>query len=241
MDALLFTAMSGADRALHAQQVHANNIANVETRGFRADIEMAQSQTVKGYGYDSRQQASLSANAVNLTPGTLMATGRDLDVAIKGEGFFAVEVGGKEAYSRAGALTVSADGQLQLNGHPVLGDGGPIMLPPFTKVQISDNGTVAVQPEGETALQDVDRLKTVQLPAGDATKNEAGLLVRRDGRPATASDDIEVAAGHLESGNVSAVEELVATMTLNRSFEMQMKLMRSADDLADAGNRLMRG
>jgi len=240
MDALIFTAMSGADRALHAQQVHANNMANVETRGFRADIEMAQSQAVKGYGYDSRHMAALQANAVDGRAGTLTETGRDLDVAIKGDGFFAVQIAGKEAYTRAGSLTVDSEGALLLNGHPVLGDGGPITLPPFSKVEISPNGTVAVLPVGESVLQDVDRLKTVTLPAGQITKNEAGFLVRLDGTPAESSDTVDVVPGHLESSNVSAVEEMVATMNLNRSFEMQMKLMRSADDLADAGNRLIR-
>ncbi|GGY04797.1 flagellar basal body rod protein FlgF [Paludibacterium paludis] len=240
MDALIYTAMSGANRALHAQQVHANNIANVETRGFRADIEMADSQAVKGYGYDSRHMPSLQANAVDGRAGTLTATGRELDVAIKGDGYFAVEIAGKEAYTRAGSLVVDRDGALLLNGHPVLGAGGAITLPPFAKVEISANGTIAILPAGETELQDVDRLKTVTLPAGEATKNEAGLLVRRDGRNADAGDDLEVASGHLEASNVSAVEEMVATMSLNRSFEMQMKLLRSADDLADAGNRLMR-
>lgn len=240
MDALIYTAMSGANRALHAQQVHANNIANIETDGFRADLEVATAMPVKGAGYDSRHMTALSANAVSGKAGTLVSTGRDLDVAVKGEGFLAVEAGGKEAYTRAGALTVDVTGALTLNGRPVLGDGGQIVLPAYDKVAIAADGTVSIQAPGETGMQAVDRLKRVAIAPADMIKNETGLIVRRDGQPAETDDTLEVASGHLERSNVSAVEEMVSTMSLNRSFEMQLKLMRSADDLADAGNRLIR-
>jgi flagellar basal-body rod protein FlgF len=242
MDALIYTAMSGAERALHAQQVHANNLANLETGGFRADLELATSQAVPGYGYDARHFGELQANAISTRAGALRATGRELDVAIVGDGFLAVQApGGGEAYSRAGALVVDDKGALSVNGLPVLGDGGPIVLPPFSQVAVAADGTLSIEVPGQSGMQPVDRLKLVRPEAAELTKSPAGLVVLRSGATATTDDRVVVQGGHLEGSNVSAVEEMVATMSLNRSFEMQMKLYAAADQMADAGNRLVRG
>src|ERR1700740_3309822 len=127
MDALIYTAMSGAERALRGQQVHANNLANAETGDFRANLELSAAQGLQnGYGYDDRHMSQLQANAVVTRQGSVKATGRDLDVAISGDGFFAVQGPTGEAYTRAGALTVDATGQLMNGNFPVLGEGGPI-------------------------------------------------------------------------------------------------------------------
>ncbi|RJF96690.1 flagellar basal-body rod protein FlgF [Noviherbaspirillum cavernae] len=241
MDALIYTAMSGAERALHAQQVHANNLANLETSGFRATLELTASQSVPGYGYDARHKGQLQANAVTTREGTIKATGRELDVAIAGQGFFAVQWQDGEAYTRAGALTLDAEGMLTVNGRPVLGDGGPIVLPPFTNVTIGQDGTISIQPAGEQEMQAVDKLKLVKPQAAELTKNEAGLIVTRTGEPLPADETVTVRGGHLEGSNVSAVEEMVATMSINRAFEIQMKLYKAADSMADAGNRLIGG
>jgi len=241
MDALIYTAMSGAERALHAQQVHANNLANLETGGFRADLELATSQAVPGFGYDARHFGELQANSMSTKSGALRQTGRELDVAIAGDGFLAVQWQGGEAYTRAGAITVSDTGALSINGLPLMGDGGPIVLPPFTQVAVAADGTISVQTPGSTEMQPVDRLKLVKPDAENLTKNVAGLVVTRTGEPAPVDETVAVRSGHLEGSNVSAVEEMVATMDLNRSFEMQMKLFTAADSMADAGNRLIRG
>jgi flagellar basal-body rod protein FlgG len=182
MDALIYTVMSGAERALHAQQVHANNLANLDTPGFRADLELAASQAVNGYGYDTRHLSELKANAVSTREGTVKSTGRELDVAVQGPGYLAVEDGTGEAYTRAGTLQVDADGALTVNGRPVLGEGGPIVLPPYTRLEIGSDGSISVQPAGETEMQTVDQLKLVKADGKDLTKNAAGLLVTR--RPA---------------------------------------------------------
>ncbi|SCK17616.1 flagellar basal body rod protein FlgF [Vogesella sp. LIG4] len=240
MDALIYTAMSGADRALHAQQVHANNLANVETAGFRADLEQAQAQQVPGYGYDSRHLALLQANTVNSAAGTLVQTGRDLDVAISGAGYFTVGYGGSEAYTRSGNFSVDAEGTLNLAGRPVMGDGGPIVLPPYQSMSIGQDGTVSIVPAGGGAAQQVDRLKLVNPPGASMHKNEAGLLVSRSGQTLDADDSVQVKGGYLERSNVSAVEEMLQTMNLNRDFEMQMRLFKAADSMADTGNRLIR-
>ncbi|MFO7305774.1 MAG: flagellar basal-body rod protein FlgF [Gammaproteobacteria bacterium] len=241
MDALIYTLMSGAERALHAQRVHANNLANIDTNGFRADLELATSEAVtRGYGYDARHMSRLEANAVSTRQGPLRETGRDLDVAIVGQGYFAVQFGEGEAYTRAGHFTLDQDGTLTLNGRPVLGDGGPIVLPEHSAVQIGEDGTISVRMPGQPDLQPIDKLKLVNPEPGAITKNATGLIVARSGEPFPADDTVRVRSGHLEGSNVSAIEELVATMNLNREFEIQMKLYRAADAMAEAGNRLVR-
>ncbi|MBV5293599.1 MAG: flagellar basal body rod protein FlgF [Curvibacter lanceolatus] len=240
MDALIYAAMSGADRALQAQQVHANNLANLQTPGFRADLELATSRKVPGYGYDARYMNQLQANAVNTRAGTQVETGRELDVAVQGEGYFAVAYGDGEAYTRQGAFVLSENGTLTLNGRAVLGDGGPIVLPPGSQMSIGADGTISVLAEGQTVMQPTDRLKLVNPAAGELSKNSAGLLVLRNGASLGADPAVQVRGGHLEGSNVSAVEEMVSTMNLSRDFEFQMKLFKSADEMAANGNRLLR-
>jgi flagellar basal-body rod protein FlgF len=240
MDALIYTAMSGAERALRAQQIRANNLANLETPGFRADLELATSQAVPGYGYDARHMSQLQSEVVSNRQGSVRETGRDLDVAVEGPGYLTVQWNDGEAYTRAGSLMVDGEGALTVNGRPVMGDGGPIVLPPFARVSVAVDGTISVQAAGDGEMQAVDRLKLVNPEAGTLTKNEAGLLVPRDGQPLPADETVQVKSAHLEGSNVSAVEEMVATMTLSRDFEMQMKLFKAADGMAEAGNRLIR-
>lgn len=241
MDALIYTLMSGAERSLRAQQLHANNLANIETNGFRADLELATSEAVThGYGYDSRHMSRLEANAVSSREGVMRQTGRDLDVAIAGQGYFAVQFGEDEAYTRAGNFTLDQNGALTLNGRPVLGDGGPIVLPEHSALQIGEDGTILVRTLGQIEMQPFDKLKLVNPEPGAVTKNAAGLIVARSGEPFAADETVRVRSGHLEGSNVSAIEEMVATMNLNREFEIQMKLYRAADAMAEAGNRLVR-
>lgn len=244
MDALIYTAMSGAERVLRAQQVHANNLANADTPGFRANLELSSSRQVEGAGYAARHLNQLASDAVSAREGTQRDTGRELDVAIQGPGLFAVQVtqGGesREAYTRAGSFTVDADGQLRLGQHAVLGEGGAITLPPFSKLEISADGVISVRSGDAVELQQVDRLKLVNPEFGQLRKDEAGLLVARNGEPLPADAGVRVSSGRLEGSNVSAVEEMVATMSLSRDFEIQMRLFKSADTMADAGNRLIR-
>ncbi|WP_202624226.1 flagellar hook-basal body complex protein, partial [Steroidobacter agaridevorans] len=175
MDALIFTLMSGAERSMRAQQIHANNLANLETGGFRADLELATSKAVNtGYGYDARHMSQLQANSVASREGVLRQTGQDLDVAVSGQGYFAVQFGEGEAYTRAGHFVVDQDGQLMLDGRAVLGDGGPIVLPQFSRVQIASDGVISIEAPGSTEMQEVDRLRLVKPDAAEVTKNPAG-------------------------------------------------------------------
>ncbi len=240
MDALIYTAMSGADRALRAQQVHANNLANMDTAGFRANLEVSTAQPLQnGYGYDDRHMTQTQSSAIETRSGTVKETGRELDVAISGAGYLTVQTQDGEAYTRAGAMDVSADGALSINGRPVLGEGGPITLPDYTSVAIGVDGTISVQVPGSALMQTIDKLKLVNPDGAQLTKNEAGLIVSRTGDDLQADPAVRVNGGHLEGSNVSAVEEMIATMSLNRSFEMQMKIFKASDDMTESGNRLL--
>ena len=241
MDALIYTAMSGAERALRGQQVHANNLANMDTGGFRANMELSTAQTLPGYGYDDRHMTQLQANTVLTRQGTLKSTGRELDAAISGDGFFTVQGPTGEAYTRAGAFALDPTGTLTVNGMPVLGEGGPITLPEYSKIAIGQDGTISIQSPGAATMQAIDKLKLVKAEAAELTKNEAGLLVARSGQPLASDAGVLVRPGHLEGSNVSAVEEMVATMSLNRTFEIQMKLFKASDSMAEVGNRLVGG
>ena len=242
MDALIYTAMSGAERALRGQQVHANNLANIDTGGFRANMELSTAQPVNGYGYDDRLMSQLQANSVSTKPGTMKSTGRELDVAVAGPGFFTVQTAaGGEAYTRAGNMVLDENGTLRINGDVVLGEGGPITLPEYTRIDIGNDGTISIQAPGTTIMQTIDKLRLVKAEGSELTKNEAGLLVARDGAPLATDPTVVVRPGHLEGSNVSAVEEMVSVMSLNRAFEVQMKLLTASDTMAQTGNRLISG
>ena len=242
MDHLIYTAVSGANRSLSQQQIHSNNLANVNTSGFRGDLESAVSQQVMGSGYDSRYLVQGQNSGVDMTPGAVRDTGRELDIAIKGNGLIAVGNGNREVYTRNGQMDVSPDGDLTINGRPVIGETGPVVLPPFSDLSIGDDGTITIVPQdGDVnAAMDVDRIKLVDIPADQLSKDADGLLISAT-RNNPRSDAVEITAGHLESSNISAISEMVSSIALNRQFEAQIKMMKAAEDLATAGNRLIRG
>ena len=240
MDRLGYTAMTAASRSMLSLQVRANNLANVNTPGFRADLERANATEVQGYGYDSRHLAVVQNNGVDLAPGALMATGRDLDVAVRGNGLLVVQDGDGEAYTRQGNLQLDAEGRLTVGGRPVLGEGGPIVLPDFDSLAIGNDGTISITPRGDFVIAEVDRLRLVDAPAADLVKSPNGLLVRQDGQPAEPALNPSLVSGYLESSNVSSIDQLTATMSLNRLFETQIKMMKAADDLSANGNRMIR-
>lgn len=241
MDRLGYTAMTAASRTMTALGVRANNLANVNTPGFRADLEQAVDVQVQGYGYDTRHLALVQGNGVSMAPGALMATGREMDFAVKGPGLIAVQDADGEAYTRHGSLQVDAELQLTINGRAVLGEGGAIQLPEFETLHIAADGRISVLPKGEPLMVEVDRIKLVDLPAAQLQKNSAGLLVSRVGAPAPVDENVSLASGFLESSNVSAIDQLVGTMSLSRLFETQVKMMKAAEDLSTAGNSMIRG
>ena len=239
MDKLLYVAMTGASQNEMAQRAHANNLANVSTSGFRKDLEQARSMQVFGETMPSRVYAMSERPATDFTPGSLQETGRDLDVAIQGPGFIAVQdPSGKEAYVRTSSLKIDALGMLRTgNDLPVIGNGGPIAVPPASKVEIGQDGSITIRGMGQApnALAQVDRIKLVNPDTKQMEKGLDGLLHMKQGQAAPAMDaNVSLVSGFVESSNVNAAEEMTSILSLSRQFELQVKMMRSAEDNAAA-------
>lgn len=244
MDKLLYLSMSGAKQTMLAQQINANNLANVNTTGFRAELATFASVPVNGPGYPSRVYAQGQGLGANFATGSLLTTGRDLDVAVHGDGYFAVLApDGTEAYTRAGDLHVNNAGQLiNGGGHLVLGSGGPLAVPPNEKLEIGADGTISIRPVGQdaTALATVDRIKLVKAPQSGLLRGDDGLFRTSDGQGLPADATVQVVSGTLESSNVNAVEAMVNMISLSRHFEMQIKTMKSAEENDRKADELLR-
>nr|WP_321241446.1 flagellar basal-body rod protein FlgF [uncultured Tolumonas sp.] len=242
MEKAIYTAMSGAEHALQAQQIHANNLANAGTTGFRADFERVQAYQLQGDTLGARVLAQELPGGTNFSTGALSETGRSLDVAIQGSGYLTVATPeGGEAYTRAGDLTVNADGRLTLHGSAVMGEGGEIEVPDYRDIKIGQDGTVSITPAGSGAQQVVGKLKLVNPDPSLLTKNTQGLLQLTDGSQAAADTNVQLESGFLEGSNVNPIDELISSMSLTRSFELQVKLMESSDSQAKQGNELISG
>jgi flagellar basal-body rod protein FlgF len=242
MDKMLYVAMTGAQNNTLAQRAHANNLANISTTGFRRDFEQARSMPVFGDSFPARVYAMSERPGTDFTPGALQETGRDLDVAIGGEGWLAVQAAdGSEAYVRTASLNIDALGMLRTgSGLPVMGNAGPIAVPPEQKIEIGQDGTISIRALGEApnVLAEVDRLKLVNPDLKQMEKGEDGLM-RFKGPQPLADATVRITSGFLESSNVNAVEEMTAILSLSRQFELQVKMMRTAEDNASAMARVL--
>ncbi|MDF1762201.1 MAG: flagellar basal body rod protein FlgF [Oleibacter sp.] len=245
MDRALYIAMSGAKQNTLGQAAHANNLANISTTGFRSDYTQSRAMSVFGEHFPTRAYAMTESPASNLKQGALIDTGDNLDLAIEGEGWFAV-VGpdGQEAYTRAGDLNVDALGRLvNSSGLQMIGDGGPIVLPEYEQIEISKSGIISVQPRGEVpaSVAEPVQIKLVNPDSSTLEKGEDGLFRFRDpqAQPALADPTISVIGGYVEGSNVNAVSELTDLIQLNRQYEMQVKLMKRVDELSSATTQIM--
>ena len=244
MDRMLYVAMSGARETLKAQAANNHNLANASTTGFHADMAAFQARQVTGSGFASRVYATTSTTGIDQSSGTMQTTGRDLDVAIQGNGFLTVQgADGREAYTRAGNLRVDPSGQLlTATGQIVMGDGGPISVPPNTSLLLGGDGTLSVIPQGsgpETKAV-VGRLKMVDPPADQLARGSDGLFRLKDGTDAPSSATVRLESGVLESSNVNVADAMVHMIELARRFDLQVKSMKSAEDNGAASAQLLR-
>jgi flagellar basal-body rod protein FlgF len=241
---MLFVSMDGARQTLLAQGNNSNNLANLSTTGFQADLVASEDIQVEGPGLKSRVHSQLSTVGFDPTPGRIVSTGRELDVAIVGPGWLAVQAfNGDEAYTRAGDLSVSAGGVLiNGQGHPVLGDGGPISVPPSDAIEIARDGTVSVAPAGGSGSEvvTVGRIKLVSPTPFDMEKGPDGLMRMKDETQAQPDAAVLLQAGALERSNVNAVESLVNMIELSRLFETQVRMMKVADENAATTSAMLR-
>ena len=243
MDKMLYVSMTGAHNNTMGLRAHANNLANVSTSGFRADFEQARSMPLFGETFPARVYAMSERPATDFTAGSLQETGRDLDVAVGGKGWIAVQAAdGSEAYVRTASLNVDALGMLRTgSGLPVLGNGGPIAVPPEQKIEIGQDGTISIRPLGENpnVLAEVDRIKLVNPDPKSMEKGVDGLIRVRGQAQVEPDATVQITSGFLESSNVNAVAEMTAILSLSRQFELSVKMMRTAEDNAASMARVL--
>jgi flagellar basal-body rod protein FlgF len=245
MDKALYIAMTTGQQNMNSMAIHANNLANASTSGFNSDFAQARSMSVLyGDGFSTRAYALAEKPGTDFARGSSIETGRDLDVAVAGDGWIAVQApDGSEAYTRAGSLKLDPLGQLLTgNNLPVLGNGGPITIPPADKIQLGADGTITIQPQGQKAniLSVIDRIKLVKPEYQDLEKGLDGLVRRRDGQQQDPDAAISLQAGFIESSNVSAVDELTNIMNLSRQFELNVKMMKTIEDNSSAAASVLR-
>ena len=243
MDRLIYTAMTGAKHAFLQQAGVANNLSNASTVGYRAMEHRFRAVPIQGEGVATRAFVVDASVANVFEQGPLMATGRDLDVAVQGAGWIAVETpDGREAYTRAGNLQVNANGQLQTgSGLNVVGDGGPIAIPPDNSITIGSDGTISTVPLFGTPnnASVVERIKLVNPPENELVRGDDGLFRRASGLPADLDETVKVAPETLEGSNVNPVDSMVSMISLARQFEMQIKMLQSADANASKASQVL--
>lgn len=244
MDRALYVGMTGAIATMRAQAANSHNLANAGTVGFRAELAAAQAVNVDGPGFQTRVNSQLTDNGWDSAQGSLMHTGEQLDIALKGDNWLAVQApDGSEAYTRAGDLRLDANGQLRTaNGLAVLGDGGPLSLPPSTSVTIGNDGTITAVPQGQAAAAQVTvgRLKVVSGAQAQLDRGVDGLMrAKPDVELNPAAGDV-LASGVLEGSNVNLAGAMVNMINLARQFELQSKVMRAAEDNAQASAGLLK-
>lgn len=243
MDKMLYLSMSAAANVMTAQAVNSHNLANVNTSGFRADLSQFRSMPVFGDVHPSRVYSMEERPGSDFSQGTIQHTGRNLDVAVNGDGWIVVQADdGSEALTRAGDLRVSNTGLLENgSGRLVMGDGGPIAMPPYQSIDIGSDGTITIRPVGqdEKTLATVGRIKLVNPPVENLYKGEDGLFRLKDDGQAQVDASVLVTAGALESSNVNTVHSLVKMIELSRKFEMHMKAMATVQENDEVATRML--
>lgn len=242
VDKAVFIGMTGAKTSMHQLEIVTNNLANANTTGFRADFEVMKQHTVSEKGEQSRVYAALDHTYTDFNKGPILNTGRDLDIAISGEGFFAVQAkDGREAYTRAGNLDINANGVLVTrSGEPILGNGGVINIPSAERVSIGADGTIAARLRGTKEMITINRLKLTNPAVKDLQKGADGLFyLSGESAPVLQSDKIELVSGSLEGSNVNTVETLTRLIDLSRNFEVHTNMMKSMEENSGKSNQLL--
>ena len=244
MDRLIYSSLAAMRGAMSRQATIGNNLANINTTGFRGEMTHAQSMWLAGKGLDTRATVSGEVSGADMSAGAISATGRNLDIAVDGDAMLSVQAAdGSEAYTRRGDLMMNDSGLLTTgDGKPVLGEGGPITLPPYDSLTIGKDGTISIVPVGGKAqdVQIVDRLKLVSPKGSQIAKGLDGLFRETSNGTLPADPDASLTAGSLEGSNVNASSSLIDMIEASRSWETQVKMLTTAQDLDKASADLMR-
>ncbi len=238
MDRMIYLAMSGAKATMQRQDIVAHNLANASTTGFKAELAAFRAVPVVGQGASTRAYTLESTPGYNPDAGPVQATGRNLDVAMQGKAWLAVQAtDGTEAYTRAGHLQINAEGLLTTSsGLTVIGDGGPITMPANGEYAIGADGTITAKVGATGRPQQVGKLKLV-TPEAPLTRGADGLMRAAEELPA--DPNARVQDGALEGSNVSTIESMVAMISAARQFEQQMKMLQAAQDKEQAATKLL--
>ncbi|MGE5650143.1 flagellar basal-body rod protein FlgF [Noviherbaspirillum sp. UKPF54] len=243
MDRLIYTAMTGAKHILEQQATTSHNLANATTTGFRAQLDSFRAVPVVGDGLPTRTFVVDATVGTDFRPGAIQQTGRELDVAVQGDGWIAVErPDGSEGYTRHGSLKLNENGVLQTQGGlNVLGDGGPITIPPDAIVTIAKDGTISTVTQGNSpgATTTVGRIKLVNPPTDTLVRGDDGLFTVKDGNPADADAGVTLVGGALEGSNVNVIDSMVSMISLARQFELNMNLLKNAETNENKANEFL--
>lgn len=241
MDRVIYTAMTGAKHTLGQQGAVSHNLANATSTGFRTEMHKLRSVEVQTDALRTRAFVVDASVATDFSTGPLQHTGRTYDVAVEGKGWLTVQMpDGSEAYTRDGSLDVSPNGVLQTrSGLPIVGDGGAITLPPDSEIMIGSDGTISAQQAGQNVVNVVARLKLVNPPEETLVRGEDGLFRTADGQAQVADEAVKVAGGYLEGSNVNVVDQMVTMISLARQFEMQVRMIQTAEKNDQAASQLL--
>jgi flagellar basal-body rod protein FlgF len=243
MDKFAYLAMSGAKETMLAQAKVAQNLANANTTGFKADYNRQRTMPIYGEGLESRVFALTDQPGYSFQQGPVITTDNPLDVAIEGEGWFVVQgADGNESLTRNGSFNIAASGMLETaTGLPVVGENGPIIFPPIESVAIGIDGTISARPLGapENAIQVIGRLKLANPEQAELRKGTDGYFERKDGASTISDAAIKVHSGVIEGSNVNPVAELTQMIELSRRFEIQIKMLSDAAENDQALDRLL--
>ncbi|MFT4025186.1 MAG: flagellar basal body rod protein FlgF [Novosphingobium sp.] len=244
MDRLIFTAMSGMTDSMNRQRVLANNMANSETIGFRAELIHSTPVTLKGPALEARAMSDGEVRGADMSAGAVMATGRPLDIAMNGDALLAVQAAdGTEAYTRRGDLSISVTGVLENgDGRPVVGASGPITVPPGAQVSIAKDGSVLVANAEDPSQppEAIDRIKLASPQGSSVSKALDGLFRVVGGGILPADENAEVLPASLEQSNVKPSDMIVQMIQAQRLFDIRTKLIATARDIDQSGTSLMR-
>jgi len=244
MDRLIDVARTAMRGAMARQTAIANNLANVNTAGFRAEIYNASTRWVGGDTYNTRAESVDQVIGADMKSGAVTATGNPLDIALEGKGLIAVQANdGSEGYTRRGDLRINESGLLTTgDGNPVIGSAGPITLPPADSVSVAKDGGIWIVPQGGTVDQQVqvDTIRLVNAQGSTVAKGTDNLFREANGGVLPEDPFARVISGSLEGSNVDATSALVQMIEASRGWENQIKMVQTAKDIDSAGASLMR-
>lgn len=244
MDHAIYTALGGANAALHRQTVISHNLANANTHAFRAQLAAFRAIPILGAGDATRTQVVESTPQVDFTPGPLQHTGRMLDIGLPANGWLTVEMApGAIAYTRNGHIQTDSEGQLHIAGLRLLSNGAPIVIPSQEHITLAPDGTISAQdPNGAGSVPTVvGRIDIIEATAGQLRRGDDGLFYRADNQPDTlpVGPHLQLIPETLEGSNVNAMDSAAQMIATARRFEMCMSVISGVEKNEKSANQLL--